>query len=52
LKTKGKEIQEELNTLVSGKTFYALLSPVVFLIVNGIFDLGIALVADLGLTLL
>ncbi len=52
MKTKGKEIQEELKSLVSGKTFDALLPPLVFVIVNGIFGLDTALVAALGFAFL
>lgn len=47
--TRGKEILEELKTIGSGKTFDALLPPLVFVISNGIFGLDIAVFTALGL---
>ena len=49
--TKGKEILEELKSVVSGKTFDALLPPLVFVIINGIFGLDIAVISALGLAI-
>ena len=50
--TRGKEILEELKTIGSGKTFDALLPPLVFVISNGIFGLDIAVFTALGLALI
>ena len=47
-----KEIWEELKSVLSGKTFDALLPPIFFAIVNGIFGLQPAVFAALGLSVL
>lgn len=49
---KGKELLEELKTVVSGKTFDALLPPLVFVIINGLFNLNIAAASALGLAVI
>ena len=51
MKTKGKEIIEELKSVVTGKTLDALLPPLLFVVVNGVFGLDIAVIAALGLAL-
>jgi len=40
---KLKELQEELKTVLSGKTMDALLPPLLFVVLNSRFDLGLAL---------
>ncbi len=45
-------ILEELNTVISGKTFDALLPPLVFVFVNGVFGLETAVIAAIGLALI
>lgn len=52
MKTKGKEIIEELKSVVTGKTLDALLPPLLFVVVNGVFGLDIAVIAALGLALM
>jgi len=52
LQTKGQEILEELKTVVSGKTIDALFPPLIFVIVNAIFDLDIAVFTALAIALL
>jgi len=37
-----KEIGEELKSILQGKTIDAILPPFIYVIVNGIFGLGIA----------
>ena len=49
---KKNEILQELKSVLSGKTFDALLPPIVFAIVNGIFGLQAAVFAALGLAVL
>ncbi len=49
---KQNEILEELKMVVSGKTFDALLPPLVFVIINGIFGLDSAVIVALGFSLL
>ncbi len=51
MKIRGTEILEELKTVGSGKTFDALLPPLVFVIVNGFFGLDIAIIAAMGFAL-
>ncbi len=46
------EIWEELNSVLSGKTFDTLLPPIVFAIANGIFGLQTAVFVALGLAVL
>lgn len=48
---KANEIREELKSVLGGRTIDALLPPLVFVIVNGLFTLEIALGAALGLAL-
>jgi len=43
------EIVEELKSVVSGKTFDALLPPLIFVVVNGFFGLDFAVIISLGL---
>ncbi len=43
------EILEELKSVVSGKTFDALLPPLIFVLVNGIMGLDIAVIAAISL---
>jgi len=52
LSAKRPEILEELKMVVSGKTFDALLPPLVFVVINGLFGLDIAVITALGLALL
>ncbi len=52
LENKLKEIWEELKSVLSGKTVDALLPPVVFVIVDAIFGLDVAVIAALGLAVL
>ncbi len=47
--SQGKVILEELKTVLSGKTFDALLPPLVFVLVNGLFGLETAVIVSLGL---
>lgn len=49
---KKNEILQELKSVLSGKTFDALLPPIVFAIGNGIFGLQAAVFAALGLAVL
>ncbi len=49
---KFDEIWEELKSVLSGKTFDALLPPIVFAIANGIFGLQTAVVVAIGLAVL
>ncbi len=46
------EILEELKMVISGKTFDALLPPLVFVVINGLFGLDTAVITALGLALL
>jgi hypothetical protein len=52
LNKKFDEIWEELKSVLSGKTFDALLPPIVFAIANGIFGLQTAVVVAIGLAVL
>ncbi len=52
MQTKGQEILEELKTVVSGKTIDALFPPLIFVIVNAIFGLDIAVFTAMGIALL
>ncbi len=49
---KFDEIWEELKSVLEGKTFDALLPPIVFAIANGIFGLQTAVVVAIGLSVL
>lgn len=49
---KLKEIWEELKSVLSGKTIDALLPPIIFVIVDAIFGLDVAVIAALGLAVL
>jgi hypothetical protein len=48
---KTQEIGEELKSVLSGRTIDALLPPLVFVLVNAIFSLEVAVIAALGLAL-
>lgn len=52
MSSKGNEILEELKTVVSGKTFDALLPPLIFVAFNSLFSLNIAVITALGLAFL
>ncbi len=52
MEAKSREIMEELKSVVSGKTFDALLPPLVFVIINAAFGLDISIIAALGLAVL
>jgi hypothetical protein len=49
MKDKLKELWSELTSVLSGSTLDALLPPVVFVVVNGIWGLGIAVVVAVSL---
>ncbi len=49
---KANEIREELKTVLGGRTIDALLPPLLFVIVNGLSTLEIALGAAIGLAVL
>jgi len=51
LTTRRKEILEELKTIGSGKTFDALLPPLIFVIINSVSGLDIAVTAAVGFAL-
>jgi hypothetical protein len=46
--TRSKEILEELKSVLKGKTLDALIPPVIFVIINGIFGLVPAVIAAIG----
>jgi hypothetical protein len=48
VKINFSEIWEELKSVLSGKTFDTLLPPIIFVIVNAIFGLEIAVIVALG----
>lgn len=48
---KLQEINEELKSVLSGRTVDALLPPIVFVVINAIFSLHVAVIAALGLAL-
>ncbi len=48
---KGKEVIEELRSVISGKTLDALVPPIVFLIVSNYLDVKIAAVLSIGISL-
>lgn len=50
MSTKGKEILEELKSVISGKTLDAILPPLVFVIVNGVFSLEVAVASAIVLS--
>jgi len=52
LQTKLQEILEELKTVVSGKTIDALFPPLIFVIVNALSGLNVAVYTALGFALL
>jgi len=52
LGAKQSEILEELRSVVSGQTFDALLPPLVFVLINGLFGLDTAVVTALGLAVM
>lgn len=49
---RTQEIGEELKSVLSGRTMDALLPPLVFVIVNGLFRLEVAVIAAVGLAVL
>lgn len=51
MSVKGKEILEELKSVLSGKTLDAILPPLAFVIVNGIFNLQVAVFSAILLSL-
>lgn len=51
MESKKNEIIEELKSVVTGKTFDALLPPLLFVIINGVFGLDIAVIAALALAI-
>jgi hypothetical protein len=46
------EIWEELKSVLSGKTFDTLLPPILFVIINAVFDLQAAVIVALGIAVL
>ena len=48
---KAKELLEEMRSVVSGKTFDAILPPLLFVMFNGLFGLDIAAMISIGLAL-
>jgi hypothetical protein len=52
LKFNWQEIWEELKSVLSGKTIDALIPPIVFVIVNGLFGLEAAVISALALAVL
>ncbi|PTQ81121.1 uncharacterized protein DUF3159 [Trichococcus patagoniensis] len=52
MKNRIKEISEELKLVISGKTFDALLPPLLFAIVNGRYQLAVASILAIALALL
>ena len=49
---QGKEILEEIKSVISGKTLDAVLPPLVFVFANQSLSLNVALILSLGLTVL
>ncbi len=49
---QGKILREELKAVLSGKTFDALLPPLVFVLIDGFFRLEIAVIVSLGLAVI
>lgn len=49
---KSREILDELKTVVSGKTIDALFPPLIFVVINNLFDLNTAVFTALGLALI
>jgi len=49
---KTQEIGEELKSVISGRTVDTLLPPIVFVVVNAIFNLEAAVIAAVGLAIL
>ncbi|HKK83150.1 MAG TPA: DUF3159 domain-containing protein [Atribacterota bacterium] len=45
---KRKEILEEINSIISGKTLDALLPPLIFVLINSVSGLNMAVVISLG----
>jgi len=52
MKNQGQEIWEELKSVLSGKTFDALLPPIIYAVVNAIFGLIPAVIAAIGVAIL
>jgi len=52
MSTKSQEIWEELNSVLSGKTFDALLPPIIYAVVNAIFGLVPAVTTAIGVAIL
>ena len=52
MKTKGKEIREELKSVLSGSTFDAILPPIAYAVCNALFGLTTAVLMALGLAVL
>ncbi|HAE41410.1 MAG TPA: hypothetical protein DCG34_00635 [Clostridiales bacterium] len=50
MSAKGKEILEELKSVISGKTLDAILPPLIFVIVNGVFRLEMAVASAIVLS--
>lgn len=49
---KSQEIGEELKSVLSGRTVDALFPPLIFVIVNAVFSLEVAVVSAIGLSVL
>lgn len=49
---KGKEIMEEMKLVLSGKSFDAVLPPLIFVLVNGFYGLNAAIIFSVGVALL
>ena len=52
MSNKSQEIWEELKSVLSGKTFDAILPPIIYAIVDAIFGLPVAVIAAVGVALL
>ena len=52
MSTKSQEIWEELKSVLSGKTFDALLPPIIYAVVNAIFGLVPAVITAIGVAIL
>lgn len=49
---KGKDLLEEIKSVISGKTLDALFPPLVFVLINNIYGLNLAVVISIGIALL
>ncbi len=49
MKIKRKEIVEEIHSVISGKTLDALLPPLIFVLINSVSGLDLAVMVSLGL---